>query len=102
MISRDLGHAFHGIAGSHFSKYQTVQARLIVCLQLCFRVECFGIFTRGRVHDLIFSSHTVSIAIDAMGVVDDPVENGFGDCGSPIMSCQPEAGSCAVMMVERR
>lgn len=44
-------------------------------------MDCFGIFAGGQVHVLIFSSHTVSLEVDAVGVVYDPVENGVGDCG---------------------
>jgi hypothetical protein len=36
-------------------------------------VERFGIFAVGQVHGLIFSSRAVSIDVDAVAIVDDPV-----------------------------
>lgn len=47
-------------------------------------------------------SHAVALEHDAVGVVNDPVENGVGDGGSAISSCHLATGAWAVMMVDLR
>lgn len=60
---------------SDYAKSRTVRARLIFCLHR------FAVFKLGQVLVLIFSPQAVALEVDAVSVVDDPVQDCIGDCG---------------------
>ena len=54
---------------------------MVAALLSCILGDDFGVFGMGQCGLWAFSAHAVSFQLDAVGVVDDAVEDGIGDGG---------------------